>query len=103
MTELIADRVRELLHYEPDTGVFKWRARSASVGRGGSRVRVGQIAGAITVNGYRAVKVAGRTYTMHRLAWLYVYGAWPGEIDHINHDQAIQPHQQSARVFARAK
>ena len=76
---LTAARLREVLHYDPDTGIFTWLKRVAN------RVQIGDIAGAVGGPGYRSTTVDGRKYTMHRLAWLYAYGSWPsGDIDHIN-------------------
>lgn len=76
---LTAERVRELLHYDPETGVFTWR-----VNRGGG-IKAGDIAGAIKPKGYRIIWIAGN-HRAHRLAWLYVHGTWPkDQIDHINH------------------
>lgn len=75
---LTQSRLKELLHYDPNTGTFVWR--SARQG-----VRVGGVAGCINGNGYQLICVDYRLYMSHRLAWLYVYGAWPEhEIDHIN-------------------
>lgn len=78
--DLTAARLRELLHYDPDTGVFAWIATSSNVAVAGS------VAGGIdTSTGYVKVSVDKRTYYAHRLAWFYMYGTWPaGEIDHIN-------------------
>lgn len=77
-TGLTAERVRELLDYEPETGEFRWRiARSGVV--------VGKVAGYKAHNGYMQLKVDYRIYAAHRLAWLHFYGEWPvNEIDHIN-------------------
>lgn len=76
---LTAERLREALHYDHETGVFTWRSRTSN------RVKIGDIAGAIDLNGYRLIGVDGRLYKAHRLAWLYVYGRWPvKQIDHIN-------------------
>jgi len=42
-------------------------------------------AGTVLATGYRVIRVDGYRYLAHRLAWFYVYGAWPvSEIDHIN-------------------
>lgn len=69
----------ENLSYDKDTGVF---IRKISLN---TKVRVGDVAGGKDVKGYVCIRVAGKTYKAHRLAWLYVYGNMPiGEIDHIN-------------------
>lgn len=87
---LTLDRLRELLHYDPQTGLFTWR-----VERKGTRGR-GSIAGKyIGRDGeYRAVTIDGVAYLAHRLAWFYVYEKWPtGMIDHCNRvktDNAIR-------------
>lgn len=76
---LTAERLRELLHYAPETGAF---TRVAS--RGG-RAMAGNIAGSIDRQGYRRITIDRREYKAHRLAWLYVTGAWPENyIDHRN-------------------
>jgi len=77
---LTAERLRELLHYDPDTGIFTRRVRTST------STRVGEVAGTVRgTGGYRCVPVDGKRYAEHRLAWFYVYGRWPTEqIDHIN-------------------
>lgn len=77
------DRLRELFHYDPDTGVFTYRTRASCC------TRIGDVAGSVNTEGYRHIRVYGRAYKAHRLAWLYVKGVWPvGMIDHINGDRA---------------
>lgn len=77
-TELTAERLRELLHYDPETGLFTWLVHR-------QRNRAGTIAGSAHSMGYVEIGVSGSSYLAHRLAWLYVHGAWPvGDIDHIN-------------------
>ena len=50
-----------------------------------SNKKSGDIAGSLMPSGYRVIRVFGRRYYAHRLAWLYVYGKWPdNQIDHIN-------------------
>lgn len=76
---ITADRVRELFHYDPETGVLTWK-----VDRHSNRV-AGKPVSYINAYGYVQAKVDGRLRRVHRLAWLYVYGEWPnGEVDHIN-------------------
>lgn len=77
---LTADRLREVLDYDPATGVFTWREKSAP----DSRIRPGTVAGYVQ-HGYRLINVDNRQYRAHRMAWLYVHGEWPtDDIDHIN-------------------
>jgi hypothetical protein len=75
---LTQDRVKDLLHYCPKTGIF---ARLVTCGG----QLPGSIPGRINSNGYRDISIDGRRYMAHRLAWFYVYGFYPrSEIDHIN-------------------
>lgn len=77
--DITAQRLRELLHYDPETGVFTWRVR-----RGGGAV-AGGICGSPNSGGYIQIKIDRVLRKAHRLAWLYVHGAWPkADIDHIN-------------------
>lgn len=72
-------RVMELLDYDQTTGIFVRRVRTSN------RIKVGDIAGSKEKAGYLCIRLDGKTYKAHRLAWLYVYGDWPTkEIDHIN-------------------
>jgi hypothetical protein len=77
---ITADRLRWLLTYDPETGVFRW------LGSTSRRVRAGTVAGS-NRQGYRRIRIDGRTYQLHRLAWLYMMEEWPdGDLDHINGD-----------------
>ena len=71
-------QLQELLSYDPDTGVFtQIKARQ--------KVRVGDVAGGVKNHGYVVIKINGKFYQAHRLAWLYVYGEFPIDaLDHIN-------------------
>ena len=72
------ERVREALSYNPETGVFTWLVRAST------KIRVGDVAGS-SAEGYWRIKLDGKTYRAHQLAWLYMTGAWPThEVDHIN-------------------
>ena len=77
--ELTAEKLRELLHYEPETGIFTWKVSTSN------SVKVGDVAGSPDGLGYLRITVWSRRYQAHRLAWFYVYGEWPKlDIDHIN-------------------
>lgn len=73
-----AERLRELLHYEPSTGVFTRLMTSG--GRKAGTVAQGNLSD----QGYWMISVCSKQYRAHRLAWLYVHGVWPEQIDHIN-------------------
>jgi len=77
-TELTAARLRELLHYNPETGVFT-RLITLS-----SRSKAGDIPGSPST-GYIAFRVEGVRALGHRWAWFWMTGAWPeDQIDHID-------------------
>lgn len=78
---LTHERLCELLHYEPDTGVFTWRMAS-SVARPGDRAGGGHSLG------YRAIGLDYKKYLEHVLAWFYMTGTWPtADVDHKNADK----------------
>lgn len=72
-------RLRALLNYDSETGIFSWRIRNG-------KMIAGQIAGSTSHKfGYRYIVVKGHRIAAHRLAWLFVHGQWPSSvIDHIN-------------------
>jgi len=74
------DLLKEILDYNPITGIFTWRKPT------GRRVRVGSVAGADGTRGYRQIRVQNVLYRANRLAWMYSYGEDPGElyVDHID-------------------
>jgi len=73
-------RLKELLSYCPETGLF---TRNVSRGNGG-RFKAGSVAGSINkVNGYVEICLDGKSYTGHRLAFFYMTGAFPVKnVDH---------------------
>ncbi|MGK6313729.1 HNH endonuclease signature motif containing protein [Neorhizobium sp. DT-125] len=81
MGKLTAARLREVVHYDPSTGIFT-RIEA------GPRSPAGSEPGYLRGDGYRAIRIDSVKYLAHRLAWLYVFGEWPGEwLDHIDRDR----------------
>lgn len=64
------------LDYNPFTGVFTWRISPAR------HVKVGAVAGGLS-HKYWTIRLDGKLYYAHILAWFYVTGVWPAsKIDH---------------------
>lgn len=73
-------RLKEALLYKPETGKWRWIINI-------SHCRVGSRAGHRRKRGYNIIRIDGKDYLSHRLAWFYMTGRWPKEqIDHINGD-----------------
>ena len=69
------EQLKELLHYNPNTGIFVWINGRTN----------GKVAGYINLTRYIDIRIDGKAYKAHRLAWLYVHGKFPDNlIDHIN-------------------
>lgn len=73
MRELTQSRLKELVHYNPDTGAFVNRKSAKVLGR-------------VTKDtGYVMFRLSGVQHYAHRLAVFYMTGAWPSEdTDHAN-------------------
>ncbi len=84
MKKLTQKRLKELLHYDPETGIFTWRKRILSRNRVSKNG--GKVAGGINkTTGYVRIGVEGKKHKASRLAWLYVEGYFPEhDVDHRN-------------------
>lgn len=73
-------RLKEVLSYDPLTGVF------VSISQPGKRADLlGAVVGVGTATSYGHITIDGRSYKAHRLAWLYMHGVWPTDLlDHEN-------------------
>jgi hypothetical protein len=72
------EELKHRLKYDPETGVFTWR-----YGR-----NKGRTTGCKNSDGYLVIGwTKMQTQYAHRLAWLYVHGTRPKELDHINGDR----------------
>jgi len=83
-TSLTQEQLKAALHYDPETGKFRWLERKK--GR-----QVNKEPGVVQGNGcggfYRNITIDYSRYQAHNLAWLYMTGRWPEkEIDHRNCD-----------------
>lgn len=80
------EMLKNILHYNPDTGIFIWIKRINRY----STIKLGQIAGYINLKGWRMIKIGVRyEYYAHRLAFLYMTGKWPeNQIDHIDNNKS---------------
>lgn len=82
MPSLTASRLREVLRYDPETGVFHRLTD-------GGGVKAGSVAGCVQRVGYVVIRIDDVLYYAHRLAWLYVTGSWPEDIvDHMDGNRA---------------
>ena len=82
MIELTQERLKQCVYYNEITGVF------TRISCGQNPSRIGKPTGTLTNHGYLRMRVDKQLYSAHRLAWLYVHGAFPdGQIDHINGDR----------------
>ncbi len=79
LNSISADRLKELLCYDQQTGIFTWN-------KSRFKCRPGDVAGDNSHRkGYIQIRLDYKKYYAHRLAWLFVHGTWPsGVIDHIN-------------------
>lgn len=73
------ERLRQILNYDPETGIFTWRQKP------NRNKPIGALAGTRHRKGHWQITVDGGRYFAHCLAWLWVYGVWPeNQIDHRN-------------------
>lgn len=99
MAELTHERLLELLHYEPESGIFTWRVERR-VGRGKGRLlrAVGSRAGCWHAPettgrklGWRSINIDYHLYREARLIWFWMTGEWPDQIvDHRDGDPSNQ-------------
>ena len=73
----IENELKQMLRYEPDTGLLFWTDAANKSVRG-------KLAGTFN-RGYVLVMYKSKFYKAHRIAWLLTHGSWPKEmIDHID-------------------
>lgn len=80
---LTQEILKQFVHYDPESG-FMTRTNAYH------KSKIGKVASSRNKKGHIQMQVGGfGNYLVHRLAWLYVYGAWPkNQIDHIDGDKS---------------
>ncbi len=81
MKELTQNKLKELASYNPETGIFTRLTSS-----GGNKV--GTTIGCLDSLGYVKCSILGKQTHTHRLAFLYMTGSIPKEVDHIDGDRS---------------
>ena len=86
METLTQAKLKEVLDYDAETGRFTRISFSGNYA--GGSATLGPVISKPDERGYLRIRVGGKKYRAHRLAWLFVYGAFPRQgIDHINGDK----------------
>ena len=76
--KLTQERLRELLDYDPRTGIFIWKRKRGSKA-------AGSIAGGPDLDGYILISIDRVRYKAHRLAFFWMLGYFPeNDVDHID-------------------
>jgi hypothetical protein len=82
MIVLTQKRLKELVSYNEETGIFTRIIKASSS-------KPGIVISKPMKSGYLRMHIDSILYYHHRLAWLYVYGNWPKLlIDHIDGDKS---------------
>lgn len=77
------DQLKKILKYDPETGCFTWLIQRSS------RRKIGDKAGYLDPGRYVRINVQGHLHYAHRLAFLYMEGAYPkNDVDHINRSKS---------------
>lgn len=82
MTKMTQEKLKSILHYDPETGVFRWVAD----GKVKTRRKAGMVAGVKMNSGYLDVTIDRERYLLHRLAFMYMGYEMPETVDHVDHN-----------------
>jgi len=80
---LTQEELKSQIKYDPHTGSF-YRIDLPL----GSNANIGLITSKPTENGYIRIRILGKKYMAHRLAYLYMVGEWPDQIDHTDRNRS---------------
>ena len=82
--------LHECLDYDLDSGEFMWLERprrhfkNKQAWSSFNTRFARKLTGTTLIKGYPYVRIDGKMYALHRLAFLYVWGWMPKEVDHVN-------------------
>jgi hypothetical protein len=77
---LNSERLKNLLSYDQDTGVFTWLVNRSKLAKAGYEAGTKK-----HHTGYKYITIDGKQYNASRLAFLYMTGSFPiNEMDHKN-------------------
>ena len=90
-----AHQVRELLDYDPETGLLTWRERKLRAGyecydRSWNTQWAGRVTGTLEKKtGYLRITIYGKQYFAHNVIWVWMTGKWPDSLtDHEDTNKA---------------
>ena len=93
MVDISQEHLKSVLCYCSESGSFVWLARDAryKIDKVFNSLYAGKIAGSILTSirsktSYIAIKIDGKSYKAHRLAFVYVTGCAPEQVDHIDNN-----------------
>ena len=79
------EQIKELFDYREDGNLVRKKRIS------GLKNKAGAVVGSLAKDdkrpekkGYMVTKIQGKHYSVHKLIWLWHYGVWPDQLDHIN-------------------
>ena len=76
---LSQEELQSILEYDPMTGILRWKENRSNIVKG-------SVAGCVSKAGYKVVNIKSKTYFVHRIIWIILFGNIPTDffIDHIN-------------------
>jgi len=93
MVDISQEYLKSVLCYCSESGSFVWLARDTryKIDKIFNSLYAGKIAGSILTSSrsktsYIAIKIDGKSYKAHRLAFVYVTGCAPEQVDHIDNN-----------------
>lgn len=73
------DVLKCILQYDPISGIFTWIKKISD------KTVIGKQAGSLK-EGYRFIRISRKVYREHQLAFMYMRGFFPEQVDHIDHN-----------------